>query len=271
MAFREVVWRPDGQLLAVSAVEPKAGPGNGPPTGNFKPFVACEVMEFPFDAERMELGQAVRTMSGRFAPVFSPDGLLLVTQGNPYQPGSSLLVTTRNGTSRKVVAGFEVHRPTLSSNGRLLFHGCRVERTKPEEPFGLWITDLEGQEPKAILQSAYGSTSSMGPVASWSPDGTRIATKVAPTTRPLSPHDISAKIAVVDVESGQTTEVQDKGFVLPLNECVRWSPEGNAIAYTCTDSQGSASYPTSNLCIANSDGSHVRRLADGIFRILDWR
>ena len=135
----------------------------------------------------------------------------------------------------------------------------------------MWITDVEGREPRAILPSVYSNTSSMVPVATWSPDGTRIATKVANASRPLTPQDGGVKITLVDVASGETTEVQDEGFVTPLHERVCWSPDGRAIAYTSAGSQGSVLRPASSLCTANSDGSHVRRLADGIFRILAWR
>ncbi|MGI8476091.1 MAG: prolyl oligopeptidase family serine peptidase, partial [Thermomicrobiales bacterium] len=79
----------------------------------------------------------------------------------------------------------------------------------------VWIVEVETGERRMLTGGAFDHNQPQ-----WSPDGERIAAKV-PTKNGMCSH-----LAVVDVQSGQVTEVGPEGGVVG---CWAWSPEGDRI------------------------------------------
>ena len=306
-AFRTLTWRPDGQSLAVSAVrspDQESIYTKTQPQLGWGPVPASDVLEFTFAPAQMTL-TAGAVHANRFAPSFSPDSQHMATQGLPYNNAeSAIVVTGRDGKTCTLSDSTHSHQPLWSKTNRLLYYArdmrpipIKIPEWRPgaskwlfdpetrryagptsKTPskytaFDLQLVTDDGKERKVVLPKAL--TYKMdGPVASWSPDGAKIAiqTPLYPGTA-IDPDYHRLQISLIDVDSGVATPIRDTGLIpaLPTNVVV-WSPHGDQVAFTSPGKDWAPKTPqASDLMTAGVDGGSARRLLEGVVRVIDWR
>lgn len=178
--------------------------------------------------------------------------------GDPLQrAGGSILLASQDGSS----FALDVGRGSLERIGRepdergviMDFEhawspdGSMVAFTRMSgaDGDGLYVAAADGTDQRRLVES--------GGSPSWSPDGGRVA------YIDLDPFAGGASLAVVDVETGETTELATGVGSLA------WSPDGERIAFITDSGFEEEVPPPAVLRVVDADGSDPRTLDEGAF------
>ncbi len=142
-----------------------------------------------------------------------------------------------------------VHAASAQPQGYLIFTST--------EPFGLFITDTDGQEICAFEYASY---------LSLSPDERSLA-----FTRRLSTADFKMGIFVMPLfdGAGEALRISDAASATTIPV---WSPNGSRIAFIREQPGTSGRYTTrmSEVMLMNADGSDLQRIGGGIIDIYNY-
>lgn len=141
----------------------------------------------------------------------------------------------------------------------------------------LMLTDPAGSERRRLLPDAlcsYPCWSGAG--GAWSPDGTRfaIARLDASGVRGAGPAETGSVIAIVDIASGQVTELEttrttnlsEQCWVSTqcegMNDTPRWSPDGSRVVFArqWMSPEPGSTWTSGAVYVVNPDGSDLRRV-----------
>jgi len=168
-------------------------------------------------------------------PAWSPDGCCLAYSSRRGGHSAIYTMNLLTGATQQLtnLENVAVTKPHWSPEGdRLVMEITPGEQARTETCF-------------LTLASADFDCVADGFGASWSPDGTSVASYVQETTGQFAVRLISLE------DYFDTRLVQNVGGHVGVRPA--WSPDGSQIAYSCND----------DICVMNADGSAARTLIDG--------
>lgn len=235
--FRELAWRPDGKMLAVSAMldrkdnarfHTRRNPNDG-------------VWLLALDPDAFALTETQPTFPKWWAPSFSPDGKQMAMERPPSETVRKVVVVGEDGITRELVPGSSAYQPSWSRNGKVLYHGRSEQAVGPYgnfvlhadgpiRPYGLWVVNADGTNRREILPKLCFATVR---AAKWSPDGRQIATKVRPDGQPIKGQDEDLIVRVIDLSSRTPMDISGNAVTTAraLDNLV-WSPDSKQVAFT---------------------------------------
>ena len=193
---------PDGRKIAYTHDEP--GPSVG---GVNRTQVRLMNLDGTGDV------QVTNSAIGSHQPSFSPDGQKIVfIQASLGQPDSINTINVDGTGFTQLHSDIVVMYPAYSPDGsRIAFFG----------PGGQWLMNADGSDPHLIVPDAGR--------ASWSPDGTRIASYTFPPGTPEDP----GLGGIHTFKPDGTDQVNEVPIVFPdLPEQAAYSPDGESLVYS---------------------------------------
>jgi dipeptidyl aminopeptidase/acylaminoacyl peptidase len=222
-----------------------------------------------------------------------PAGLVAYTAVTELEPGQgqcteddrSLCFESRIWVSNTDGSGAHRLLPNRFNGQQLLAwssDGSRILYQGPNQDWrnggDLMLTDPAGSERRRLMpdpQCSYPCWSGAG--GAWSPDGTRFAIVQQDANGVLGagPAEVGTVIAIVDIASGQVTELETTRTTKPppetcsvstqcegMNDTPRWSPDGSHLVFArqnMSPEPGSA-WTSGAVYVVNPDGSDLRRV-----------
>ncbi|MFN8371784.1 MAG: SH3 domain-containing protein [Anaerolineae bacterium] len=182
-------------------------------------------------------------------PTFSPDGtriafFMMSNRESNYRHELYIMQADGSGLHRIMLSNGSGSELSWSPDGtRIAFeytYATQVRRST-------YIFDLDSSVLRQITFDGGGSPS-------WSPDGGLLALALTDYTRTVTSRGhVSSQVNIMDLETGDTYRLTqlDMGVY-----SIRWSPDGEHIAFSTQTEDGWALY------VMNTDGSHLRQLVN---------
>ncbi len=269
----EILMLKDGAFTQIDPVTGNVVTGNG-----VELPVALSVSDFAWSPDGMDLAyvargglQVVDVATGASREIMScgtrathylcslswaPDGSRIAVAHD----GMLELIDPEGGNRSTLVELPGIDQPTWSPDGeRIAFQVVSDERS-------LYVIDRDGSDLTDLLGPAPRDSIGYWSPA-WSPDGSKIA-YIASTQWTEADH-WRLRVEVVDADGSNPTELVEAGtcYCLGFTPGLTWSPDGTSMALFIIGLEEGAD----GLYVMNSDGTGLRRVAEGGDGNLAWR
>ena len=209
------------------------------PDAKFTAYVTSDQGQQTLILRDVASGQTLTLVQARptayWGMTFTPDSSAIYfgTKDKLLPAGAIYQISARGGQPRKIIEGID-SQPTFSPDGKQMAF-LRAGFPTPDESAVL-IANSDGTEVHT-LKSVH-APDLFAPIffagASWSPDGTMIATPVISVDKQA--HQATARIVTIDVATGSVKTIVDHGFAIVGQ--VAWMPDQKGIVAIALASSG---------------------------------
>jgi hypothetical protein len=198
------------------------------PDAKFTAYVTSDQGQQTLLARDVASGQTLTLIPARptsyWGMTFTPDssGIYFGIKDKLLPAGAMYQISTRGGQPRKIIEGID-SQPAFSPDGKQMAFLRAGFPTSEESAVLIASSDGTGVH---TLKSVH-APDLFAPIffagASWSPDGTMIATPVISINRQSPSTPPTARIVTIDVATGSMTTIVDHGFAVVAQ--VAWMPD----------------------------------------------